>query len=125
MSEFCPWLLTHRGPAKEEKEGYFYGECDIISHLHHTNCFLCEVAQSCPTLCDPMDCCLPGFSVHGIFQASTGVGCHFLLKGIFPTQGSNLGLPHCRQTIYPLSHQFLVRYQQKGLVLNCLLFLSL
>ena len=69
MSEFCPWLLTHRGPAKEEKEGYFYGECDIISHLHHTNCFLCEVAQSCPTLCNPMDCCLPGFSVHGIFQA--------------------------------------------------------
>ena len=28
-----------------------------------------EVAQSCPTLCDPMDCTLPGSSVHGIFQA--------------------------------------------------------
>ena len=28
-----------------------------------------KVAQSCPTLCDPMDCSLPGFSVHGIFQA--------------------------------------------------------
>ena len=28
-----------------------------------------EVAQSCPTLCDPMDCSLPGFSVHAIFQA--------------------------------------------------------
>ena len=28
-----------------------------------------EVAQSCPTLCNPMDCSLPGFSVHGIFQA--------------------------------------------------------
>ena len=28
-----------------------------------------EVAQSCPTLCDPMDCCLPGSSIHGIFQA--------------------------------------------------------
>ena len=27
-----------------------------------------EVAQSCPTLCNPMDCCLPGSSVHGIFQ---------------------------------------------------------
>ena len=35
----------------------------------------------------------------------TGVGCHFLLQGIFPTQGSNLGLPHCRQTLYHLSHQ--------------------
>ena len=31
--------------------------------------------------------------------------CHFLLQGIFPTQGSNLGLPHCRQTLYCLSHQ--------------------
>ena len=28
-----------------------------------------EVAQSCPTLCDPMDCSAPGSSVHGIFQA--------------------------------------------------------
>ena len=36
---------------------------------------------------------------------STGVGCHFLLQGIFPTQGSNPGLPHCRQTVYRLSHQ--------------------
>ena len=36
---------------------------------------------------------------------STGVGCHFLLQGIFPTQGSNSGLPHCRQTLYRLSHQ--------------------
>ena len=36
---------------------------------------------------------------------STGVGCHFLLQGIFPTQGFNLGLPHYRQTLYPLSHQ--------------------
>ena len=36
---------------------------------------------------------------------STGVGCHFLLHGIFLTQGSNLGLPHCRQTLYRLSHQ--------------------
>ena len=35
----------------------------------------------------------------------TGVGCHFLLQGIFPNQGSNSGLPHCRQTLYRLSHQ--------------------
>ena len=36
---------------------------------------------------------------------STGVGCHFLLQGIFLTQGSNPGLLHCRQTLYCLSHQ--------------------
>ena len=66
----------------------------------------CEVTQSCPTLCDPMDCSLPGFFVHGIFPGnSTGVDCHFLLQGIFLTQGSNLGLPHCRQMLYRLSLQ--------------------
>ena len=36
---------------------------------------------------------------------NTGVGCHFLLQEIFPTKGSNLGLPYCRQTLYHLSHQ--------------------
>ena len=33
---------------------------------------------------------------------NTGVGCHFLLQGIFPTQGLNLGLLHYRQTLYCL-----------------------
>jgi len=33
------------------------------------------------------------------------VGCHFLLQGIFPTQGSSPGLPHCGQTLYRLCHQ--------------------
>ena len=36
---------------------------------------------------------------------TTGVGCHFLLQRIFPSQGSNLGLPHCRQMLYHLSQQ--------------------
>ena len=36
---------------------------------------------------------------------STGVGCHFLLQEIFPTQALNPGLPHCRQTLYHLSHK--------------------
>ena len=44
----------------------------------------------------------PPFSTQG---KSTGVGCHFLLQGIFPTQGSNPGLPHCRQMLYCWSHQ--------------------
>ena len=54
----------------------------------------------------PMDCSLPSSSVHGnIPGKSTGVGCHFLLQGIFPSQGSNPGLAHCRQMLYHLSHQ--------------------
>ena len=53
-----------------------------------------------------MDYSLPVSSVHGIFQArAPGVGCHFLIQGIFPTQGSNPGLQHWRQTLYRLSHQ--------------------
>ena len=65
-----------------------------------------EVTQSCPTLCDPVDCSLPGSSVHGILQARILEWVvHFLLQGIFPIQGSKPGLPHCRQMLYPLSHQ--------------------
>ena len=53
-----------------------------------------------------MNYSLPGFSVHGIFPGkSTGVGCYFLLQGIFLTQGLNPCLLHCRQMLYPLSHQ--------------------
>ena len=67
---------------------------------------VCLVAQSCPTLCDPMDCSPPGSSVHGDSPGkNTGEGCHVLLQGIFPTQGSNPGLPHCRKILYCLSHQ--------------------
>ena len=36
---------------------------------------------------------------------NTGVGCHFLLQGIFPTQESNLGLLHCRHILYQLSYE--------------------
>ena len=45
--------------------------------------------QSCLTLCEPMNCSLPGSSVHGILRKNTGVGCHALLQGIFQIQGSN------------------------------------
>ena len=61
------------------------------------------------TLCDPMDCSQPSFSVHGVLQKkkNTGVGvcCHFLLQGIFLTQWWNPGLLHCRQILYHLSYR--------------------
>ena len=62
------------------------------------------VSESCPTLCDPIDCCLPGSSVHRILHAGI-LDCNSLLQGIFPTQGSNPGLLHCRQILYHLSYQ--------------------
>ena len=67
---------------------------------------LCLVAQSYPTLCNPIDSSPPGSSVRGDSPGkNTGVGCHALLQGIFPTQGWNPGLQHCRQILYHLSHQ--------------------
>ena len=96
-----------------------------------------KVAQSCLTLCSPMDCSLTGSSVHGLLQArlvewvsipfsrkikvaqswptlfdpidyspgqNTAVGSLSSLQGIFPTQGSDPGLPHCRRILYQLSH---------------------
>ena len=67
---------------------------------------MCLVAQLCLTLCDPTDCSPPGSSVHGDSPGKkTGVGCHALLQRIFPTQGSNPGLPHCKQILCHLSHQ--------------------
>ena len=65
-----------------------------------------ELAQSCLTLCDPHGLQPPRLFRPGDFPGkSTGVGCHCLLQGIFVTQRSNLGLLHCRLTLYPLNHQ--------------------
>ena len=65
-----------------------------------------KVAQSCLTLCDPMDCSLLASSVHRILQARIleWVPIPFL-QGIFQTQGSNAGLLNCRQILYRLSHR--------------------
>ena len=64
-------------------------------------------AQSCPTLCNLLDCSLPGSSAHKDFPSkNSGVGCHFLLQ-IFPTKGSNRGLlclPRWQVDSLPLSH---------------------
>ena len=77
----------------------------LISYLFYI-CAMSLVAQLCPTLCNPMDCSLPGSSFHEDSPGmNTGVGSHALLQGIFPTQGSNPGLLHCRQVLYRLSHQ--------------------
>ena len=143
----CPW----DSPGKNTGVGcHFLLQCMKVKSES-------KVAQSCPTLSDPMECSLPGSSTHGIFQArglewsaiafsnremrnpqlsgiqeneseshsvlsdswwphglyspwnspgqNTGIGNHSLLQGIFPTQGSNPGLAHCRWILYQLSHK--------------------
>ena len=59
-----------------------------------------KVAQSCPTLWDPME-----YTVHEILQASILEWVAFPFSRIFPAQGSNPGLPHCRWILYQLSQK--------------------
>ena len=78
--------------------------CSYFPFLY--GCVLCLVDQLYLTLCDPMDCSLPGSSLHGDSPGKyTGVDCHALLQGIFPTQGPNPGLPHCKRILDRPSHQ--------------------
>ena len=64
------------------------------------------VAQSCPTLSDPMDCKPTRFLCPWDSPGqNTGVGCHSLPQRIFRTQGSNPALSYRRQILYHLSHQ--------------------
>ena len=67
--------------------------------------YACSIAQSCPTLCGPMDCSPPGSSIHGILQV--GIPEWVVIsysRGIFPTQGLNPGLLYLlhRQVDSPL-----------------------
>ena len=58
------------------------------------------VPQSCPALCDPMDCSPRGSAVHGILQPRILEWVAILFsREIFPTQGSNPGLLHCGQIL--------------------------
>ena len=80
---------------------YFIQNTDICNNLLKWS----EVAKSCPTLpphgLQPTRLLCP-WNFPG---KHTGMGYHFLLQGIFPTQWSNPGLPHCRQTLYRLSQK--------------------
>ena len=93
---------------------FFYYWTDFSVWLYHwlfdsckISCsHVCLMAQLCLTLCKPMDYSPPGSSVHGVSPGKNiGVGCHVLLLGIFPTQGSNPGVLHCRWILHHLSHQ--------------------
>ena len=89
-------VVSHWGYELWEKESR--KKLLAMLHPHCPLSAVCLVAQSCLTLCNPMDCSPPGSSVHGHSPGkNTGVGCHFLLRGIFPTQESN---PHLLHLLY-------------------------
>ena len=63
------------------------------------------VAQSCLTLCDPMDCSPPGSSVHRILQAILERVAISFFRGSSQPRERTLGLLHCQKILYHLSHQ--------------------
>ena len=78
-----------------------HNEALELLHHHKVKKKESEVAQSCPTLCNPVDCSLLWLLRPWDFPGKiTWVGCHFLLQRILLTQGSNPCLPQCRQTPY-------------------------
>ena len=79
-------FLQKLAPSRTVYKNDELKEPDYIQDL-----VVCLITQSCPILCDPMDCNPPGFSVLGDSPGkNTGMGCHALLQGIFPTQGSHI-----------------------------------
>ena len=89
------WMLVFSGYTPGSGITGPYGSFVVVSSLSCVRLF-----------CDPMDCSLPGSSVRGIFPGkNTGVDCHVLLQGIFPTQELNQGFLHCRQILYQLSYE--------------------
>ena len=83
-----------------------YRVCHLLGSSLKQQLLCVLVTQSCLTLCDLMDCSPPGSFVQENYPSKNpGVGCHSLLQGIFPTQGSNPGLTYCRQILYHLSYQ--------------------
>ena len=84
---FEPWSGSFPGGSDSKESA-----CNVALKV--------KVTQSCPTICDPMDY-IPWNSP----GQNTGVGSLSLLQGIFPTQGLNSGLLHCRRILYQLSHK--------------------
>ena len=114
-SILCPYefnvIIRLEHQVWENRMPLRHSDLELLSCSdRESNIFYCAVlglvTQSCPTLCNSMNCSPSGSSVHGASAGkNTGVGCHALLWGIFPTQGSNLGLLHCRLILYHLSLQ--------------------
>ena len=103
-----PWTVTYQGPLsigffrKESRSGLPFPSAAIkykVSEGSEVKSFSGVQLFATPwtvTYQAPLSMDFPG--------NSTGMDGHFLLQQIFPTQESNPGLPHCRQTLYHLSH---------------------
>ena len=106
----CQNTLNYPPPTRMRIITHTFTSVQLISESVHSWKFkhlhVFADAQSCSTLCDPIDCRPPGSSVHGDSPGKNPrVDGHALLQGIFLTQGSNPGVPHCRQILYILNQR--------------------
>ena len=99
----CRWILYQLSHQGSPYIGYYIYEASQVALEVKKVRVL--ATQSCPTLCNPVNCSPPGSSVHGDSPGKNpGMGSHALLQGIFPTQGLKPGLPHCQWILDHLSH---------------------
>ena len=110
----APWTAAHQAPPSMgfARQEYWSGvplpSPRFFTTRYWIYCFLCYIAT-----CDCESCLVVSNSLwpHGLYSPwnspgqNTGVGSHSLLQRMFPTQGWNPGLPHCRQILYQLRHK--------------------
>ena len=94
-AEFCPWGSFPTPTLNNDKRCWSFKIYSEIRQINGVKCLNVKVAQFCLILCDPKE-----FSRPEHWSVSLS-----LLQGIFPTQRSNPGLPHCRWILYQLSHK--------------------
>ena len=112
ISQICP--NPQNVQTRSELEYKVWALGDYLCQNSFINCnkyttlvkMLVLVAQLCLTLCDPVNCSPPVLCPWNSPGKNTGMGSHSLLQWVFPIQGSNPDLPHCRQILYRLSHRW-------------------
>ena len=121
---FDPWVMKIPWKRKWQPTPVFlpgksYGQKSLVGYSPWGWKIVGQdlVAKLCPTLLQPRELQPTRLLCQWDFPGkNTGVGCHFLFQEIFLAQGLNPGLPHCRQTLYCLSHQGSPRKQGRVLI---------
>ena len=93
------------GATKPECNNYTLETCTLDPVLRNKRKVKVLVTQSCPTLCTRWTVAPRLLCPWNSLGKNTGVGCHSLLQGIFPTHGLSPSLLYYRQILYRLSHQ--------------------
>ena len=96
----CVQIYTYKGCVGRQ----IYLSICLSIYLSSLCLHACSISQLYLTLCDPMDCSHQAPLSMGFPDKNTGVGCHFLLQGIFPTQGFNPCPLPCQADSLPLTH---------------------